>query len=336
MNPSTSNAKYFFLEFGIIVALYISAISFITFAFDIVNYIFPDSLAYSYDPYSSGLRFSISTLIIVFPIFVVLARMMWKLLLTDIEGRNLAVRRWLSYLTLFVAGGAIAGDLITLVNTFLNGEISTRFVAKVIVVLIVALAVFAYTLKDMKGTFYEKPQLFKMVMTITSVLVLLSIIGGFMIIGMPSSQREVREDQTRSMNLQSIQGEVVNYYQRTGTLPQTTADLVDPLYPNNIEFYEDPKTKEPYEYKVIASSTPTFELCATFAAPSNTEFNKGRGGYPKGYSARYSYVDYYPTYGDAFEHTEGRNCFTRIIDPSRYPVQKPGLPGIMEPTPRMI
>ncbi len=326
MNKPTSNAKYFFLELGIIAALYITVISYITFAFDVINYLFPDRQAYSYDNYSSSLRFAISILIIIFPVFVLLSRMMWKLLLEDIEGRTLAVRRWLSYLTLFVAGGAIVGCLITLVYTFLNGEATARFFAKLAVVLVVAVVVFLYSLKDLKGVFYEKPHLFNRVMISAFVVILLSLIGGFFIIGLPASQRDVRDDATRSSNLQSMQWDIVSHYQRTGALPTDTDALVDPLYPDNKMYYNDPESGDPYEYRVIASSTPVFELCAEFATESKKQEYQGRGAYPKGFSASYSYVDYYPSYGEAFEHVEGRNCFTRIIDPTRYPVQTPGTP----------
>ncbi len=338
MHTSTSNAKYFFIELGIIASLYISVISFITFAFDVINYMFPDRLAYSFDPYSSSIRFAISTLIIVFPLFVTLSYFMWKLLLADVAARSFSIRKWLSYLTLFVAGSAVAGDLVTLVYTFLNGEISSRFVLKIAVVLLVAFGVFLYSLKDLKGTFYEKPKLFKISMFAASAVVLVGLIAGFTIIGAPASQRDLRDDQTRSSNLQSIQWEVINFYQRTGKLPASATDLVDPLYPNNVEFYKDPASGAPYEYRTIASSTPVFELCADFALASRTEDLKGRGGYggespsyPVGFSSKYSYVDYYPNYGDAFEHTEGHNCFTRIVDPSRYPVTKPGTMGVPEP-----
>lgn len=324
MNTPTSNAKYFFLELGVIAALYISVISFITFAFDIVNYLFPDRQSYAFDPYAGSIRFAISTLVIVFPIFVFLSRLLWKMLLIDIEGRVLAVRRWLSYLTLFVAGAAIAGDLVTLVYTFLNGEISARFVTKVAVVLIVAAAVFLYSLKDMKGLFYEKPWLFRVVMSSASAVVVAALIGGFFIIGLPASQRDLRDDQTRSGNLQSIKWDIVNHYQRTGELPYTLAQLVDPLNPHNTEYMKDPATGAAYEYKSIASSSPTFELCAVFVLDSKTDEYKGRGSYPgpamELSSAKYASVDYYPGYGDEFPHTAGRNCFVRTIDPVRYPV----------------
>jgi hypothetical protein len=330
MNTTTSNAKYLFLELGILAALYVSVVSFITFSFSVINYLFPDRLAYSFDPYSSSLRFAISTLIVVFPLFVVLSRLMWKMLIDDIPSRALAIRRWLSYLTLFIAGGVVAGDLVTLVNTFLGGEITTRFILKVLVVLVVAAAVFIYSLKNLKGVFFDKPHLFNRTMVSASVVMLLCVVGGLVIVGMPASQRDLRDDQMRSSNLQSMQWEVVNHYQRTGTLPQSASALIDPLYPNNTDFLNDPETGNPYEYRVIASTTPIFELCADFALPSKTEEYKGRGDYPEGFSARYSYVDYYPSYGEAFEHVEGRNCFTRIIDPVRYPIQKPSN-GVIEP-----
>ena len=328
MNTPTSNAKYFFLELGVIAALYVSVVSFITFAFDIINYLFPDRQAYSFDPYGGSMRFAISTLIVAFPIFVYLARTIWNMLSVDIEARSLAVRRWLSYLTLFVAGAAIAGDLVSLIYTFLNGEISARFVAKVAVVLLVAAAVFFYTLRDMRGVFYEKPQLFKKVMVSVSAVILAAVVGGFFIIGMPASQRDLRDDQTRSSNLQSIQWDVVNYYQRTGQLPNDLSQLLDPLNPYNVEYQKDPETGATYEYRTVASTTPTFEMCANFALESKTDEYKGRGAYPGSApmmdisSARYASVDYYGGYGDAFPHTEGRNCFVRSIDPKRYPVQK--------------
>jgi hypothetical protein len=327
-----SSAKYFFLELGIIASLYVFVVSFISFAFEIINYIFPDRLAYGFDPYASSLRFSIATIVVAFPVFVVLSRMMLKMLLTDTESRMLAVRRWLSYFTVFVAVAVIAGDLIAVINTFLSGEITVRFFAKVAVVLIVAVGVLMYFLKDLKGLFYEKPKLFQNIMIGVSVVVLASLIGGFMVIGLPASQRDLRDDQTRSANLSTMQWDVVSYYQRTGNLPANTDQLIDPLYPQQADNYKDPATEKPYEYRSVAGKDIAFELCADFALASRTKDDEGRGSYPEGsgFSPKYASVDFYPGSGELFEHTEGRNCFTRIIDPARHPVQKPG-DGMVRP-----
>lgn len=318
-------AKNFFLQIGIIVALYTSAISFLTFAFSIINYVFPDRQAYYFDSYySSGIRFAISTLIVAFPILIWLSRMMYKTLVADPALRDWVVRRWISYFTLFVAGVVIAGDLITLINTFLGGEISERFVWKTILVLLVAGGVFWYTIRDLKGVYFEKPALLKLFTVITSVIVLGSIIWGLTIVGMPQDQRKMRDDQNREGDLSNIQWQIVSHYQRTSKLPADLKALEDPLYPNTTDDqFTDPETGTPYEYKILEGKIPTFELCANFALETRKDL-KGAGAYPtKGGVSYPSSVDYYPENGgSAFEHTAGRNCFTRTIDPIKYPVQR--------------
>jgi hypothetical protein len=277
MDSSTPQAKYFFLQLGIVVALYTAVISFLTFAFDVINYTFPDRQAGYFDPYSTGMRFSISILIVVFPVLIYLSRMMWKALSADPMSRDLPVRRWLSYLTLFVAGVAIIADLIALVNTFLNGEITARFVSKVVLVLIVAFGVFWYTMRDMKGVYFERPQLLKLFTSIASAVVIISLVAGLFIIGSPASQRKLRDDMARANELQSIQWEIVSRYQQTGKLPFTLDELADPLYPQGKDRFLDPKTDEPYEYRTIASTTPSFELCATFELDSKSDDTKAVG-----------------------------------------------------------
>lgn len=315
-------AKYFFLQLGIIVALYTAVASFITFSFDIINYIFPDRQAGFFDPFSTGMRFSISTLIVVFPVLIYLSRMMFKNLMAAPQNRDLPVRRWLSYLTLFIAGIVIIGDIITLINTFLNGEISPRFITKVALILIVSFGVFWYTIRDLKGVYYEKPHLLKLFTIIASVIVIGSLVAGLIIVGSPAKQRKLRDDQTRVGHLQSIQWNVVSYYQQSGKLPETLDQLSDPLYPEMKEQFLDPETKEKYEYRTVASTTPSFELCANFALQSMDDYYKGRGIFP----SRDIAVSYpYPgEFNQVFTHNAGRNCFSRSIDPIRNPIYPKG------------
>ena len=71
--PKTT-AKDFFLWLGAMVSLYVSAVSLITLVFQYVNYTFPDELQYYTDPYSGAIRFAISSLIVLFPLFLYLMR----------------------------------------------------------------------------------------------------------------------------------------------------------------------------------------------------------------------------------------------------------------------
>ncbi len=62
--PSKTGPKDFFLWLGVLVALYGGISLFITLIFEYANYLFPDPLAYTGDPYSGAVRFAMSGLIV--------------------------------------------------------------------------------------------------------------------------------------------------------------------------------------------------------------------------------------------------------------------------------
>jgi hypothetical protein len=309
------HAKYFFLQLGVIALLYTAVTTFITFSFDVINYMFPDRQAYAFDPYDTGLRLSVSILIVVFPVLIYLSRLVHKELIAHPGDRQLSVRRWLSYLTIFFAASAIVVDLIVLLNTFLNGEISPRFIAKFAVVILVAFAVFWYTIRDLKGIYFEKPQLLRLFTLITGGIVLASIVGGFFIMGSPAQQRKLRDDLNRQNDLGSIQSQVLNYYQNSGTLPMDDFGYYDE------NTFIDPVTLIAYDYSVITATTSiAFELCAEFDLESTNDDMKGRGEYNKFSSYNIQTIEF--GLENQFKHSKGRNCYTRTIDPVKYPVYK--------------
>ena len=122
--------KDFFLHLGAIIGLYITAISFLVLLYQIINLYVPDQLENFYyrDPYSGALRFAISTLIIVFPLMLILWKLVEKEYRKNSEKLELGFRKWLIFITLFVAGIALAGDAIVVVNQFLDGEIGRAHV----------------------------------------------------------------------------------------------------------------------------------------------------------------------------------------------------------------
>jgi len=151
--PRTS-PKDFFINLLSMASLYMSAGSFVVLIFQYINIFFPDVLEARYgDPLETaytGIRFAISTLIVSFPVYVTSLRFMNKEYKVLPEKRNLRIRKWLVYFTLFAAALIIMGDLIALVNTFLSGEITMRFVLKVLTILVVTGAIFGYYLRDMR------------------------------------------------------------------------------------------------------------------------------------------------------------------------------------------
>ncbi|MEX0652297.1 MAG: DUF5671 domain-containing protein [Candidatus Paceibacterota bacterium] len=310
----TTPRDFFFL-IATFATLYISAVSLLTLLFQYIDILFGDTLqSLYYDPYSGAIRFSIASLIIIFPLYLYLTRSLNQEVRAHPEKKELGVRKWLIYLTLFIAGTTIIIDLIVLINTFLGGEVLTSgFILKVLSIIIVIGGVFMYYLQDLKGTWEKSKSLSQIIGGVVTLMVLTSIIGGFFIIGSPQTQRLMRFDQDKINDLSSIQWQVVTYFQQKETLPQTLAELEDPL--TGFILPTDAQTDTAYSYEVVEGLT--FKLCA--------DFNKESKGYthaePKAVrlesSVRYGGFD-----NENWAHGEGETCFERTIDPDKFPAFK--------------
>ncbi len=147
-----TSPKDFFIQLLSIVTLYASAISFITLIFQYINIFLPDILndPYVFDRARGFGRGALATLLVIFPIYVWLNWYLNKDYIKNPEKLNLKIRKWLLYFTLFVAAIIIIVDLVVLVKSFLEGELTLRFILKVLTVGFVASSVFGYYLTDIK------------------------------------------------------------------------------------------------------------------------------------------------------------------------------------------
>jgi hypothetical protein len=290
-----------FLHLLAVVTLYWSAISFVTLVWQFINKVFPDTLKDMYaGEYRLGLvRFSVSALIIVFPVFILVSRYLNTIYRREAVVRESKIRKWLIYLTLFIASLVIIGDLIGTINTLLGGEITVRFILKALSIIVVAGIVFGYYLDDVRR---ETPtKLAKPFAWVSGVLVLAVIIGAFFMVGSPNSARLVQFDQQKVNDLQNIQYQIVNYWQRKQVLPATLQDLEDPI--SGFKVPVDPQgVPARYEYNIINATVPSFELCAIF--------NKA--------NSKTGVQVTYPV-NENWNHGEGRKCFERTIDKQLYP-----------------
>lgn len=293
-----------FLHLLGIVTLYWSSISFITLVWQYINYFYPDALNYYPLSFSGSMRFAISSLIIVFPVFLLTSWYLNKIYSKESQVRESKIRKWLIYLTLFIASLVIIGDLIAVINSFLGGEITTRFILKALSILVVAGIIFAYYLDDVRK---ESPtKLAKPFAIITGLVVGVSIICAFFIVGSPKLAREIQFDQQRVYNLQTIQSEVLRYYQAKEKLPVSLTDLNDPL--GGYMVSTDPETDESLGYNIVDAEMLSFELCANFKHASQENINT------------YATPDYgYKGLDNNWEHPAGTFCFQRTIDPAFYP-----------------
>lgn len=140
------SAREAFLYLVMFLCLYLSSFSFGSLLFDFINHWLPDPLQNYYDASRRSLRLSISMLMIAFPLYLWLAMILTRGIYRDPEKKGSKIRKWLTYLTLFIAAGIIIGDLITLLFNLLGGELTVRFLLKVLTVLAIAGTIFGYYL----------------------------------------------------------------------------------------------------------------------------------------------------------------------------------------------
>ena len=301
--PKRNTPRDLFLHLLVVVTLYWSAISFITLIWQFINNWFPDALTSYYSgDYSLGLiRFNVSAIIIVFPVFIIISWYLNKIYRREAAVRDSRIRKWLIYLTLFITSLVIIGDLIFVINTFLGGEITARFILKALSIILVAGIIFWYYLDDVRREVPTK--LAGIFAWATSILVLAVIVAAFVVAGSPNSARLIQFDQQKVNDLSGIQSQVLNYWQRKAAMPTSLSDLNDTI--SGFVAPKDSQTKASYEYILTNPATLSFELCATFNKPSLAS-TQPLYAVPAGI-------------GQNWDHAAGRVCFDRTIDKQLYP-----------------
>ena len=286
METKTS-AKDFFINLGAIVALYTTVIALINLLFTVINNVFPQTINGYYG--SQSVSLPVATLIIFFPIFIFLSWFLEKSFVVEPAKKQIAIRRWLIYITLFIAGIILAGDLVTVLYYFLDGqELTTGFLLKILVILISAGMVFGYYISDIREKLTAKYQ--KIWFLISGFLIIASVFWGFSVLGSPRNQQLLKNDIQKISDLQNINHAIINYYQIKNILPEKLSEVSETNYYFN---QIDNQTKKSYGYKKIGDKT--YELCAEF----NKENLNGNGD------------DLY-----IWGHPAGYYCFKEVIDPS--------------------
>ena len=213
-----------FMHLLAFVALYVSVVSLIALAWQYINVWQQDPLNFYYQGILDIIRRSMAALLVMFPVYILLTWLLNRDYQREPGQREIKIRKWLVYLTLFVAAITIIVDIITLIYNFLGGELTLSFVFKVLVVLLMALAVFGYYFKDLRGGGVSRKNN-KILAWVASAVVLLVIVGGFFVVGTPGRQRQYRFDERRTSDLQTIQYEIINYWSQKETLPAGLNDL---------------------------------------------------------------------------------------------------------------
>jgi uncharacterized membrane-anchored protein len=142
------SARETFVQLVLFASLYACLWAFVSIIFTFIDSSLPDPL-HEGESFAETIRSEISTLIVFFPLFVVMFRYAERNR-ADPARRDSNVRRWITFLTLFVAAIIFAGDLVALVQSVLSGDLTSRFLLKALTIAIVAGGLFAFFLHDVR------------------------------------------------------------------------------------------------------------------------------------------------------------------------------------------
>jgi hypothetical protein len=259
------SARDAFVYLVLFTALYAAAYHLGSLTFDLINLAVPDrSMDASYGQYvRMAMRWSIASLIVAFPVFGFMTRKTNREIAEDPGKRRSKVRRWLTYLTLFVAACALIGDVTTLVYNALGGELTVRFVLKVLAVAVIAGTVFGYYLYGLQLDERQRPSaaaLRRGIGFATPLVVGAVTLAGVVAMGMPGDIRRGRLDERRVADLQRLATTVDFFRNRRGDLPPSLDDLS--REPGVAALPRDPDNDQSYEYRV--KGPKAYELCAVF------------------------------------------------------------------------
>lgn len=313
--PTSVSPKFFFLSLGSIVTILTSVIASLTLAFHITTITFQDSAfdgytygfaSYSYD----GVRTALATVLIFFPLTVCIVSVWKKTASTLVRTADMLLRKWMLSVLIFLSSLLVAIDLVTLVRFFVAGEITERFLYKVLVTLGVGIYVGACAWYELQKAPTKLGTARTIgVIGIPSLFMIALVVVTFMYIGTPQQQRALRLDERRIQDLQSIESQLYNFWQQKERLPDTLSELTTPLYPF-ATIPLDPEFARGAVYEYQKTGILDFTLCATFSSDMPTQHLRYKETVRKVYPESASYT---------WEYTKGRVCFTRTIDTELYP-----------------
>ena len=146
-------AREAFVYLVIFSTLYVSAFNLGNLLFEFINRAFPDPAidpAWALEASRQSIRWSISLLVVSFPVFLLSTLSNERAIQRNPNLRLSTVRRWLTYMTLFIAASVLIGDVTSVVYNLLGGELTTRFVLKVATVGAIAGSVFWHLVRELR------------------------------------------------------------------------------------------------------------------------------------------------------------------------------------------
>ncbi|MDD4271539.1 MAG: DUF5671 domain-containing protein [Patescibacteria group bacterium] len=269
------NAKFAFFYLLSLVALIFMSISTGMVIFQIINKLVVDDLSLAPGGFMQDtLRFAISAIIIAAPIYFVMMWLINKNLLAGKLEKESGIRKWLTYFILLVSAVVMISWFIATINSFLNGELSLKFILKSLTSILISALIFSFYLYDIRrGEVSKNNYIIKTFYYGSIAVVAAALITSFFFIDSPTVVRNQKYDQAIINKFSQIDGAVNAYYGENKKLPAGLKDLLGggSTYYITENDIIDPGTNKVFEYKVAVKDA--YELCAAFKTENKSQAN---------------------------------------------------------------
>ncbi|HTV03832.1 MAG TPA: DUF5671 domain-containing protein [Acidobacteriaceae bacterium] len=265
---SAKDAFFYLLLFATLATWMLSLGSL---AFSLIDHWFADPLVPAYqgamDTYS--ITTSLAAILVAYPLFLLISRTVARETAAHPEKLDSGIRKWLTYMALVVAAGIFMGDLITVLGYLLRGALTSQFVAKSFVVLALSGSVFFYYFGGVRRTDTAAGGSHRLMAGISAAVVAVMLVLGFLQLGPPREQRELRADNLRVRQIYGLSMQISNYWKSNNSqLPADLSQLPGAALGSG---FDDPITHARYEYR--PGQNGHYALCANFAQRSRSVQN---------------------------------------------------------------
>lgn len=293
----SNSALHFFLYLVSFLSLLFVATGLGAILYQIINKTFPDTLnTYPYlNLFTQGaVKFGLASIIIATPIYFILSFFINKYLFKGKILENSTVRKWTTYIILFIASMVVLVDFISLVYNWLGGDATARFILKILVVLFIAGSIFGYYFWDMRKKNVAGKRYFgnKIAGAFSFIVIIAVFAGALFIIDSPAETRNKKTDSEITASMQNYTYSIEDYYSENGLLPANLLVL------KNDAFSVTSQHTDAISYK--ATGRFSYQLCADFKT-----------------STMQDPADPYNEFGfsnEKWKHEKGLKCFDQNID----------------------
>jgi len=287
-----NSAYYAFLYIISLITLGWLAISSGIIIFQLINKYIPDAISGYRNCYdSSAIRFAIASIIVASPIYYISTWKINKHLRAGELQKESNIRKWLSYLIILVSSVVIIGSLIAVIFGFLEGELTSRFLLKIVTMLVISGTVLSYYFYDIKREIItgEKDKVLKIYFIFSLIVSIAILILAMFFVESPFNARNKKIDDKTVQNMSQTKNSIDTFVSNSDRLPNTLEELKNSRY-----YYPKSETIENIDYKII--SKEKYKLCADFKTSSEDD------------DCRSFY------YNEQWQHKKGYQCIEKTVN----------------------